>query len=133
MSPLGYQKMSATPCNQNAEESFPVLSLKSREQEPPNPLLIRDKAFYRLGAHLWSPQHHTLADPPRPAWQHSLERSGARAGVAPGGRDAKRLGGTSDLWGDRWKPTARPAFSLSGTRTKRSPTLGTTASPLMRP
>jgi len=40
--------MSATPCNQNAEESFPVLSLKSREQEPPNPLLIRDKAFYRL-------------------------------------------------------------------------------------
>ena len=40
--------MSATPCNRNAEESFPVLSLKSREQEPPNPLLIRDKAFYRL-------------------------------------------------------------------------------------
>src|SRR6516165_10254234 len=49
MSPPGCQKMSATPCNRNAEESFPVLSLKSREQEPPNPLLIRDKAFYSLG------------------------------------------------------------------------------------
>src|SRR4030095_5434118 len=31
------------PCNRNAEESFPVLSLKSREQKPPNPLLIQDK------------------------------------------------------------------------------------------
>ena len=35
--------MSAKPCNRNAEESFPVLSLKSREQKPPNPLLIQDK------------------------------------------------------------------------------------------
>src|SRR5262249_35325057 len=43
MSPLGCQKMSATPCNRNAEESFPVLSLKSREQKPPNSLLIQDK------------------------------------------------------------------------------------------
>src|SRR5215831_12161163 len=43
MSPLGCQKMSAKPCNRNAEESFPVLSLKSREQKPPNPLLIQDK------------------------------------------------------------------------------------------
>jgi hypothetical protein len=33
----------AKPCNRNAEESFPVLSLKSREQKPPNPLLIQDK------------------------------------------------------------------------------------------
>src|SRR5215470_12820535 len=49
MSPPGCQKMSATPCHRNAEERFPVLSLKSREQEPPNPLLIRDKAFYSLG------------------------------------------------------------------------------------
>src|SRR6266571_3249507 len=43
MSPPGCQKMSAKPCNRNAEESFPVLSLKSREQKPPNPLLIQDK------------------------------------------------------------------------------------------
>src|SRR6266446_5665111 len=43
MSPPGCQKMSAKPCNRNAEERFPVLSLKSREQKPPNPLLIQDK------------------------------------------------------------------------------------------
>src|SRR5215475_692090 len=43
MSPPGCQKMLAKPCNRNAEESFPVLSLKSREQKPPNPLLIQDK------------------------------------------------------------------------------------------
>src|SRR6266567_5965217 len=43
MSPPGCQKMSAKPCNRNAEESFPVLSLKSREQKPPNSLLIQDK------------------------------------------------------------------------------------------
>src|SRR4029434_8361943 len=43
MSPLGCQKISAKPCNRNAEERFPVLSLKSREQKPPNPLLIQDK------------------------------------------------------------------------------------------
>src|SRR5712691_2319816 len=42
MSPPGWQKMSATPCNRNAEESFPVLSLKSREQKPPHTLLIQD-------------------------------------------------------------------------------------------
>ena len=35
--------MLAKPCNRNAEESFPVLSLKSREQKPPNHLLIQDK------------------------------------------------------------------------------------------
>src|SRR5213593_2790901 len=43
MSPPGWQKMSAKPCNRNAEESFPVLNLKSREQKPPDPLLIQDK------------------------------------------------------------------------------------------
>src|SRR6266849_4109004 len=43
MSPPGCQKMSAKPCNRNAEKRFPVLSLKSREQKPPNPLLIQDK------------------------------------------------------------------------------------------
>src|SRR5947209_17254621 len=43
MSPPGCQKMSAKPCNRNAEENFPVLSLKSREQKPPNSLLIQDK------------------------------------------------------------------------------------------
>src|SRR5712691_4513961 len=43
MSLPGCQKMSAKPCNRNAEESFPVLSLQSREQKPPNPLLIQDK------------------------------------------------------------------------------------------
>src|SRR6516165_3961580 len=43
MSPPGCQKMLATPCNQNAEESFPVHSLKSQAQKPPNPLLIQDK------------------------------------------------------------------------------------------
>src|SRR5712691_3975255 len=43
MSPHGLRKRSAKPCNRNAEESFPVLSLKSREQKPPNPLLIQDK------------------------------------------------------------------------------------------
>src|SRR6266545_1947981 len=48
MSPRGCQKMSAKPCNQNAEENFPVLSLKRREQKPPNPLLMQDKDFYRL-------------------------------------------------------------------------------------
>src|SRR6266568_4402724 len=43
MSPPGCPKMWVKPCNRNAEESFPVLSLKSREQKPPNPLLIQDK------------------------------------------------------------------------------------------
>src|SRR5437870_5539305 len=43
MSPSGCPKMWVKPCNRNAEESFPVLSLKSREQKPPNPLLIQDK------------------------------------------------------------------------------------------
>src|SRR5262249_26456647 len=43
MSPPGCQKMWAKPCNQNAEESFPVHSLKSQAQKPPNPLLIQDK------------------------------------------------------------------------------------------
>src|SRR5262249_48148865 len=43
MSPPGCQKMLAKPCNQNAEESFPVHSLKSQAQKPPNPLLIQDK------------------------------------------------------------------------------------------
>src|SRR6266852_3971077 len=43
MSPRGCQQMSAKPCNRNAEESFPVLSFKSREQKPPNLLLIQDE------------------------------------------------------------------------------------------
>src|SRR5436853_4918515 len=43
MSPPGCPKMWVKPCNRNAEESFPVLSLKSREQKPPNSLLIQDK------------------------------------------------------------------------------------------
>src|SRR5712671_3615580 len=43
MSPPGCQKMSAKPCNRNAAESFPVVNLKSREQKPPNSLLIQDK------------------------------------------------------------------------------------------
>src|SRR6266446_9096437 len=43
MSRPGCQQTSAKPCNRNAEESFPVLSLKSQEQKPPNPLLIQDK------------------------------------------------------------------------------------------
>src|SRR5712691_5059103 len=43
MSPPGCQKMWVKPCNRNAEESFPVLSLKSREQKAPNHLLIQDK------------------------------------------------------------------------------------------
>src|SRR3989442_15032104 len=51
MSPPGYQKMSAKPCNRNAKESFPVLSLKSREQKPPNSLLIQDKNV--LQPRLW--------------------------------------------------------------------------------
>src|SRR2546422_5490074 len=50
MSPHGLRKRSAKPCNQYAEESSLVLSLKSRQQKPPNPLLIQDKAFYSL---LW--------------------------------------------------------------------------------
>ena len=54
MSPPGCQKMSATPCKRNVEESFPVLNLKSREQEPPNHLLIRDKAFYSLPEDFWA-------------------------------------------------------------------------------
>src|SRR5437764_3060722 len=43
MSPAGCPKMSATPCNRNADESCPVLRLKSREQKSPTPLLIQDK------------------------------------------------------------------------------------------
>src|SRR6266436_6402773 len=43
MSPAGCPKMSATPCKRNADESFPVLRLKSREQKSPTPLLIQDK------------------------------------------------------------------------------------------
>src|SRR2546423_466443 len=53
MSPAGCPKMSATPCNRNADESFPVLRLKSREQKSPTPLLIQDKDVlqprWRLG------------------------------------------------------------------------------------
>src|SRR5712691_5363821 len=54
MSPPGCQKMWVKPCNRNAEESFPVLSLKSREQKPPNHLLIQDKDVLqpRLGLSL---------------------------------------------------------------------------------
>ena len=48
MSPPGFQKRSAKPCNRYAEESCPLLSLKSRGHKPPNPLLIQDKAFYSL-------------------------------------------------------------------------------------
>src|SRR5712691_4685768 len=54
MSLLGCQKMSAKPCNRNAEESFPVLSLKSREQKPPNPLLIQDKNVLQPSTRLLS-------------------------------------------------------------------------------
>src|SRR5712692_1306160 len=43
MSSPGCQKMWVKPCHRNAEERFPVLSLKSREQKPPNHLLIQDK------------------------------------------------------------------------------------------
>src|SRR5713101_5851412 len=61
MSPPRCQKMSAKPCNRNAEESFPVLSLKSREQKPPNPLLIQDKnvlqpSLVPLAEALYGPQ-----------------------------------------------------------------------------
>src|SRR5215831_8655563 len=67
MSPPGCQKMSATPCHRNAEERFPVLSLKSREQEPPNPLLIRDKAFYSLvHHHAMGERENQFSDDPVP-------------------------------------------------------------------
>src|SRR5712691_4854596 len=70
MSPPGCQKMSAKPCNRNAEKSFPVLSLKSREQKPPNPLLIQDKNVLQPSARLCTPLldgrlsgvHHGVAD-----------------------------------------------------------------------
>src|SRR5262245_31061417 len=55
MSPHGCPKMSAKLCNRNAEESFPVLSLKSWEQKPPNPLLIQDK-------NVLQPSHTPRAD-----------------------------------------------------------------------
>src|SRR6266436_5251353 len=55
MSRPGCQQTSAKPCNRNAEESFPVLSLKSQEQKPPNPLLIQDKNALQPRLHLCSP------------------------------------------------------------------------------
>ena len=58
MSLHGYQKMSAKPCKQDAEESLPVRSLSNRKPKPPNCLLIQDKTFYSLGltrttVHTW--------------------------------------------------------------------------------
>src|SRR5215470_5029899 len=58
MSPPGCQKMSATPCNRNAEESFPVLSLKSWEQKPPNSLLIQDKNVLQPTTPPWRELFH---------------------------------------------------------------------------
>src|SRR4029453_10343021 len=61
MSPPGCQKMWVKPCNRNAEESFTVLNLKSREQKPPNPLLIQDKNVLQPRARLRHPpcpSHH---------------------------------------------------------------------------
>src|SRR3989442_1574582 len=70
MSPPGCQKMSAKPCNRNAEESFPVLSLKSREQKPPNSLLIQDKNVLQPSADL----HRTESG--------GVEEPGKRLGLA---------------------------------------------------
>src|SRR5215475_8888425 len=60
MSPPGCQKISATPCNRNAEESFPVLSLKSREQKPPNSLLIQDKNVLQPSVDRLDPERSML-------------------------------------------------------------------------
>src|SRR3989442_14810430 len=75
MSPPGCQKMSAKPCNRNAEKRFPVLSLKSREQKPPNPLLIQDKNVLqpRLGV-------TSCAMPPRTALDASAPAAPVRRG-----------------------------------------------------
>ena len=84
--------MSAKPCNRNAEKSFPVLSLNSRQQKPPNPLLIRDKNvlqprfdpryFYypygeELGANLFAIETELLfvEDVQGHAWGHTLLRT----------------------------------------------------------
>src|SRR5262249_16171776 len=98
MSPLGCQKMSAKPCNRNAEESFPVLSLKSREQKPPNPLLIQDKDVLQ-------PTHKV----PRPG----------TAACAPAGRQ-RRLGhrGTSPAAGSLRSLRRQGARRLEALRPK---------------
>src|SRR5258707_15193984 len=74
MSPLGCQKMSAKPCNRNAEESFPVLSLKSWEQKPPNPLLIQDKNVLQPSLGLAEPQA-SLGDQPA-RWANTVQSRG---------------------------------------------------------
>jgi hypothetical protein len=45
------------PCNRNAAESFPVPSLESREQKPPNHLLIQDKDVLQPSAGLTLEEH----------------------------------------------------------------------------
>src|SRR6266851_6035172 len=83
MSPPGCQKMSAKPCNRNAEESFPVLNLKSREQKPPNSLLIQDKdvlqprrsPLSRKTAWLMIRDYGKLADLPVEAHPHMLRHA----------------------------------------------------------
>src|SRR5712692_11725726 len=62
MSPPGCQKMSAKPCSQNAEESCPVLSLQSREQKPPNSLLIQDKDVLQSSPEVPVPLVQALAE-----------------------------------------------------------------------
>ena len=80
--------MSAQPCHQNAEEPFPVLSLKRREQQPPNPLLRQDKDFYRL-----------LGALPKRSWLKRLRRLGLE-GLAPLWR---RVNATSPAAQSRWQ------------------------------
>src|SRR5438270_7100018 len=99
MSPPGCQKMSAKPCNRNAEESFPVLSLKSWEQKPPNSLLIQDKNVLQP-----SPDHvHIFCSfPPRYSIAQVVTRFkslSARAIFREFPRIKRRLWG-GELWED---------------------------------
>src|SRR2546423_6036644 len=74
MSPAGCPKMSATPCNRNADESFPVLRLKSREQKSPTPLLIQDKDVLQpsaLPSYLFG---HGIAPSPGEKGEDALRR-----------------------------------------------------------
>src|SRR5262249_29657648 len=98
MSPHGCPKMSAKLCNRNAEESFPVLSLKSWEQKPPNPLLIQDKNVLQPSLCLpqeWArdAQRRHAGHGPREVREHTRQEQCVARRDRGGGSGAPRLGG----------------------------------------
>jgi hypothetical protein len=61
------------PCNRNAAESFPVPSLESREQKPPNHLLIQDKDVLQPTSAPGALKNTSLAWEVRLTWPHEAK------------------------------------------------------------